>query len=358
MSRLTFVVPGRLDQLTGGYLFDRHIVAGLRARGRDVRVLELTASAFAAATLAELLAGAPTVVDGLAFDAFPGALAGQAARLRMVAFVHHSRAQETGLSRAAARQAALIEAALLPRFRGVICPSEATAAAVSAYGVPSERIAIVPPGTAGPKHLHPRRRGAVRGLLCVASLIPRKGHLILIEALARLRRLDWRLTCVGSLTRDPPTARAVRRRIAALGLGDRILLAGETSPATVARAYQTADAFVLPSYYEGYGMAYAEAMACGLPIVATDAGAIAETVPRAAGLLVAASDLPALVRALRRLLTDRALAARLAAGSHAAGRRLPDWPRATMRWEAACDRLAALAPPQAALEPAPLFALD
>ena len=113
----------------------------------------------------------------------------------------------------------------------------------------------------------------------------------------------------------------------------------------VMRAYRSADLFVLPSLHEGYGMAFAEAMAHGLPIVATAAGAIPETVPRAAGLLVPPGDVAALARSLRRVITEPALAAGLAAGSRAAGARLPDWRQATQRWEQALDLLATL-PPQ------------
>ena len=109
-------------------------------------------------------------------------------------------------------------------------------------------------------------------LLCVATLTPRKGHLVLVEALAALKGRDWRLTCLGSLTRDPETVAAVRRAVAAHGLEDRITLAGEWPPERVGAAYAEADAFVLPSYHEGYGMAFAEALAWGLPVVATEAG--------------------------------------------------------------------------------------
>jgi len=133
--------------------------------------------------------------------------------------------------------------------------------------------------------------------------------------------------------------------ISAAGLGRRITLAGERPSQAVAHAYRAADAFVLPSFHEGYGMAYAEAMAHGLPVIGTVAGAIPETVPPAAGLLVPPGDPAALARALRRVIAEPALAARLAAGSRAAGARLPEWPQATEEWERALDRLSALDPP-------------
>jgi glycosyltransferase involved in cell wall biosynthesis len=186
----------------------------------------------------------------------------------------------------------------------------------------------------------------VRALLCVANLVPRKGHELLVEALARIRDLDWSLSCVGSVERDPTTARAVRSRIRAAGLGRRITLSGECPPQSVAQAYRAADAFVLPSFHEGYGMVYAEAMAHGLPVIATTAGAIPETVPPQAGLLVPPGDPAALARAVRRVIAQPLLAARLALGSRAIGTHLPDWPHATETWERSFDRLAAFDPPQ------------
>jgi glycosyltransferase involved in cell wall biosynthesis len=164
-------------------------------------------------------------------------------------------------------------------------------------------------------------------------VIPRKGHRVLVAALARVRDLDWQMLCIGSLERDPRTARSIRQMISAARLGRRVTLAGEQPPRMVRRAYRAADLFVLPSHHEGYGMAFAEAMAHGLPVIASSAGAIPETVPREAGLLVPAGDVSALARALRRVIAEPALAVRLAAGSRVAGGRLPDWQRAAERWE-------------------------
>ena len=343
MTEVVFVVPGRLDQLTGGYLYDRHIIDGLRARGHAVRVVELAPNA-RGTPVAELANGTTTVVDGLALSDFEQAVMAHWRRLRLVALVHHPLAEETGLSCAASDRLTGLETAALQRCRGVLCPSPRTAAAVKAYGVAPERIVVIPPGTAKPDRPLRLRHGPVRSLLCVASLIPRKGHRVLVAALARIRKLDWQLLCIGSLNRDPRTARAMRQMISAARLGRRITLAGEQPPRLVMTAYRAADMFVLPSFHEGYGMAFAEAMAHGLPIIATAAGAIPETVPRDAGLLVPPGDAAALARSLRRVIAQPALAARLAAGSRAAGARLPDWQQTTERWERALDLLAALPP--------------
>ena len=332
MTELAFVVPGRLDQLTGGYLYDRHIIDDLRSRGHAVKIIELAPNDGETA-LAKLADGATTVIDGLALPDLDEVVKAQCSRLRLVALVHHPLAEETGLSQVAAEHLMRREAAALQCCRGIVCPSPKTAAAVEAYGIPPDRILVIPPGTAKSDRPFRSRRGPVRSLLCVASVIPRKGHRVLVAALARVRDLDWQMLCIGSLERDPRTARSIRQMISAARLGRRVTLAGEQPPRMVMRAYRAADLFVLPSHHEGYGMAFAEAMAHGLPVIGSSSGAIPETVPREAGLLVPAGDVAALARALRRVIAEPALAVRLAAGSRVAGRRLPDWQRAAERWE-------------------------
>ncbi len=347
---LAFLVPGPLDQVTGGYLFARKVVDGLRALGREVTVAELAgrfpdadeaARAAAAHALAALPSGSVGVIDGLGLPGFVDCLEREARRLKLIGFIHHPLSHETGLAEREVRRYAEIEARLWPLLRGVICPSAHTARAVIATGVSSERVAIAPPGTDKPAtHARVARKGPVR-LLAVGTLTPRKGHLLLIEALAALRNLDWRLTCVGSLTRDTGTAEALRAAIAANGLDDKVKLAGECAPESLSASYEEADVFVLPSYEEGYGMAYAEALAHGLPVVATTAGAIPDTVPADAALLVAPGETDQLRDALSRIITDTSVRERLVAGAQRAAKALPDWPTAVQRWAAALDRLAA-----------------
>jgi len=347
-SSLAFVVPGRLDQLTGGYLYDRHVVDGLRAHGREVEVIELpgchpeadagTREA-ATAALARVAAGRTVVVDGLALPALADGLPVEAQRLRLVGFIHHPLSLETGLAPACARERAELESRLWPRLAGAICPSHETARAVVASGLSPSRVAVVAPGTRRPASLRPAAPGGRLQLLAVGTITPRKGHLLLVDALAPLRHLDWQLTCIGSLTRDPAAASALQERIARHGLGERIALLGEQPADRLAQAYQEAQLFVLPSYHEGYGMVYAEALAHGLPIIATTGGALAETLPASASLRVAPGDLPALQAALGQALADGALRDRLAAGARQAATTLPDWDSAVRRWMAALEQV-------------------
>jgi glycosyltransferase involved in cell wall biosynthesis len=156
-----------------------------------------------------------------------------------------------------------------------------------------------------------------------------------VRALAPLAGLDWRLTIAGATDRDPAAAADLRAVIAETGLSERVTLAGTVVPATLERFYASADVFVSPSEFEGYGMVLAEAMARGLPIVASSGGAADETVPDAAALKVAPGDVDALTRALRSAISERRLRGRLADASWEAGRALPTWNETARRIAAA-----------------------
>jgi glycosyltransferase involved in cell wall biosynthesis len=342
-----FVVPGAIGQRTGGYGYDRQIVLGLRAAGRQVIVHELpgnfpetdpVARAAAARLVAEVWQNALPVIDGLALPAFV-----EVARdlpRPWLALVHHPLALETGLDPAAADALRSLERDLLALAAGVVATSPRTRRDLAHLGIAPERVAVVPPGT-DPAPLARCSAGSPLSLLCVATLVPRKGHPTLIEALARLRDLDWRLTCVGSTVRDPDCTRSVVAAIARHDLTGRIEVRGEVGDRELARHYDAADLVVLASHHEGYGMVLAETLVRGLPIVATTAGAIPETVPATAALLVPPGEVGALSEALRRAITDTELRATLAASAAAAGRRLPTWPEAVRAFAAELDRLAA-----------------
>jgi glycosyltransferase involved in cell wall biosynthesis len=166
--------------------------------------------------------------------------------------------------------------------------------------------------------------GVVR-LLAIGSVVPGKGYDLLIAALAEIADLPWRLTIAGDRTRNPAAAARLDADIMAHGLGDRIAVLGAVPPERTVELYLASDAFVLASRFEGYGMALAEAISHGLPVVSTMAGAIPETIPPGTGLLVPPNDAPALAKALRRLISDRRERHRLAKNARAAATQLPTW---------------------------------
>jgi glycosyltransferase involved in cell wall biosynthesis len=344
----SFLVPGELGTRTGGYGYDRRIIEGLRAQRWRVDVRSLgpgypapddAALALARRVVEDLPDGSLAVVDGLAFGVLPALAALHAQRLRWVALVHHPLALETGLSAPQQRTLFDSERRALAAARGVIVTSPSTARALAAFDVPALRIAVVEPGTERAALAAGAGRGEL-ALLCVASVTPRKGHALLVEALAGLQDRRWTLHCAGSIEMDAACAAALREAIERHGLRGRIVLHGELDEAGLQPLYARADVFVLPSFHEGYGMAFAEALARGLPVVGTTAGAIPDTVPADAGVLVAPGDVAALRDALRRLLDDGGWRAQLAAGARVARERLPDWTESAARFAAALERLA------------------
>jgi glycosyltransferase involved in cell wall biosynthesis len=352
MTNVTVLVPGDLGTPTGGYTYDRRIVGGLEALGWTVTVAGLddsfpfpTASARTQASdvLAALPDGALVIVDGLAYGAMPDEAARQASRLRLVALVHHPLAAETGLAATTAARLVDTERRALALAHLVIVTSRATAASLLAYGVPQGRIRVVEPGT-DPAPLTEGTDGTTPELLTVASLTPRKGHETLFRALATLVSLPWHLTCVGSIWRDPAFVHRLRNTLRACEIEDRVTLAGDVGPGGVGDYYRKADVFVLPTQYEGYGMAVAEAVAHGLPVISTPVGGIPEIVGDAAGLLLPPGRVGVLADALALVLTDASVRQRLAEGARQMRTRLPTWETqaarmAEMLQEAATDGL-------------------
>lgn len=333
MPRLSFVIPGDLASRTGGYEYDRRIIDGLRRAGWTVDVIALDGSfprptdaalADAERQFAALEPGQLVLADGLAFGAMPTVAERHGSRLRVVALVHHPLAFESGLEDGVAAQLLRDESVALAAAAHVVVTSARTACALASLGVSEERISVVVPGT-DPVEACPQPSCPPRRLLCVGSVVPRKGHAVLIDALKRLRDLEWTLACVGSLTRSLATVEKLRQQIDAAGLGERVTLAGECGEAGLREAYASADLFVLPTLYEGYGMVVAEALARGLPVIASRTGAIEELVGEDAGVVVPPGDVEALTDALRRVLSDARFAHALGDGAGRRMRELPTW---------------------------------
>jgi glycosyltransferase involved in cell wall biosynthesis len=219
----------------------------------------------------------------------------------------------------------------------VIATSAATARVLAAdYGVASERVSVVEPGTDAVE-VPPRRGGAEVVLLAVGAVIPRKGYDVLVAALASIKHLAWRLVIAGDCARSPATMRQLENDIRRLGLSGRIVFRGALAAGELSALYASVDLFVLPSRYEGYGMAYTEAISHGLPVVATTAGAIPETVPDDARVLVPPENVEALAAVLRLLIETPRERERLAAGARAA--KFPSWRQQGAIFAAVLERL-------------------
>jgi glycosyltransferase involved in cell wall biosynthesis len=339
MIDAAFAIPGDIELRTGGYTYDRRLMALLPQFGiRPMHLalpdgypsptdddLRATAEAFAKVPTETVL-----MVDGLAYGAMTTEVIARAAG-PVVALVHHPLCLETGLSAERQGELKASETAALQLARHVIVTSGTTAALLVAdFAVPAGRITVAEPGT----DPAPRSAASAAGsaalprtvrLVAVGSVVPRKGYDLLVRALAHLSQLDWELVIAGDRDRSPTTATGLEAQIGSCRLSGRVRLAGSLDEGALGELYASADLVVMPSLYEGYGMVLGEALARGLPIVATTGGAAAETVPDGAALKVPPGDTAALTAALRRAISDTGLRQRLADAAWAAGQKLPRW---------------------------------
>jgi glycosyltransferase involved in cell wall biosynthesis len=225
------------------------------------------------------------------------------------------------------------EGAVLSAAAAVVTTSEwSRRRLLELYGPAAGRVHVAEPGAdaAG------LASGTVAGeaLLCVAAVTPGKGHDVLLAALATMTELSWRCVCVGRLDRDPEFVETLRRRALDSGLSDRLGWPGPRTGVELERSYAEADLVVLPSRAETYGMVVAEALARGLPVVATDVGGVTEALGYGAGgvrpgLLVPPDDAAALATALRTWLGDAGLRERLRRAARERRESLAGWPATT-----------------------------
>lgn len=329
---VALVIPGSIDTPTGGYRYDRHVVAELRASGHDVAVIEVgggfpvpTAADVARmrARLAAEARGRILLVDGLVYSAAGDAAAAiHAVGAAVIALIHHPLSLEAGLAAATADQLRRSEKTALALARDVVVTSPETRdILVRDFDVRADRIAIALPGVERPEM--PDRPDRVRKhLLTVASFIPRKGYLDLIAAYAGIADLDWHATLIGGMRFDPLYVSAVRDAIIEAGLSDRITLVGDVTQAELDRQYADADLFVLPTHYEGYGMVFAEAIVRGLGVIGTTGA------PNAIGNggdMVPPGDVDALTVCLRRAIATPEGLRRLRSMAAERAPQLPSW---------------------------------
>jgi glycosyltransferase involved in cell wall biosynthesis len=275
------------------------------------------------------------VIDGLALPAFEGLAAEFAAR-GVVGLIHHPTCLETGLDPAIAAQLRGIEQAMFPLLRTAIVTSPFTGdCLVQDFAVDRARIFEIVPGTEDA----PRSLGLADGtcrVLSIGTLIPRKGHDILLRAIAKLFDLDWQLTIAGSPERDPVHARSLLALAEELEISQRVTFLGELSGVPLAELWRQSDVFALATHFEGYGMVIAEALKRGLPVAVCNGGAAGSLVAPETGVVCQVGDDVQLSKALRRLIFDVPLRRDMADAAWEAGQALPDWPAQARRFADAC----------------------
>jgi glycosyltransferase involved in cell wall biosynthesis len=342
VTEVHFIVPEGIDEParpSGGNTYDRKVCLGLAELGWAVHEHAVPGDwprpgeaghAGLARAVREIPDGAVVLLDGLIASTAPETLVPQGRRLRQVVLVHMPLGHrppddEAGAVRAREREVLAAAAAV------VTTSAWSRRRLGELYALPADRVHVAEPGVDAAR-LAP---GSAAGdaLLCVAALTPDKGHDLLLDGLAKASDLSWHCACVGSVARDPAFAAGVRRR-AQNSLGDRVRFPGPRTGEELDRAYAAADLLVLASHAETYGMVVTEALARGLPVLATEVGGVTEALGHGEdgarpGLLVPPGNPAALGAALRRWLGDAGLRARLRRAARERRASLPRWPATT-----------------------------
>lgn len=341
LRAMHFVMPGAVNDPTmpsGGNVYDARVSFDLPGFGWQVHKHaidgswpqpEAPARAELARTLADLADDTVVLLDGIVACAVPEIVIPEAERLRLVVLVHLPLGDETGLTPALAADLDARERRTLRSVPAVVATSEwAARRLVAHHGLAPDRVHVAAPGA----DIAPLASGTdgVSRLLCVASVTPRKGQHRLVEALAAVTDLPWTCVLVGGLDHDPEYVAGLRTLIEQHGLGDRLHLAGPQSGAALDASYASADLMVLTSYAETYGMAVTEALARGIPVLATDVGGLPEAVGRAPdggvpGLLVPPENPAALAAELRGWFGEADVRRRLKAAARARRASLGGW---------------------------------
>jgi glycosyltransferase involved in cell wall biosynthesis len=329
---------GETGRKTGGYLYNARVIEGLRARGMEVEeVVACGASPGEQRAAARRFGSAfdPSIFDVVVVDALARIVVAphldQWRTIRpVVALVH----ELPGVAGGEPDQEREHEEPLLRADR-IVTVSEHGRSVLQSRDASAGRIRVVPPGfdNVTAQGLSSGSQGGPVRALCVAQWIPRKGILTLVEAWTLRERPGAVLELVGETDADPDYAARVRAAVETAPPGS-IVVSGRVDDARLGAAYASADLFVLPSRYEGYGIVYAEALACGLPVIACGVGPVPELVGREAAVLIEPDDARELCAALDLLLGDSVLRARMSAAAIRRASGLPRWEDAIAGFEA------------------------
>jgi glycosyltransferase involved in cell wall biosynthesis len=324
VSTVHVVVPDGIDdpaRPSGGNRYDRQVCRGLAAIGWSVHENPVPgawpwpdqqAASALTGVVATIPDGAAVLVDGLIASSVPEVLLPVSARLRLVVLVHMPLGDDGPGSGTDTR---MRECAVLTAAAAVVTTSSWTRLRLlDLYALPPDRVQVAAPGVEAAEVSPGTSAGGE--LLCVAAVTRQKGLDVLVDALSRLADLPWRCACVGRLDLDPGFVTGLERQVQEAGIGDRVSFAGPLAAADLDAAYAAADVLVLASRAETYGMVVSEALARGMPVVATATGGLPEALGRTAagtrpGLLVPPGDPAALAETLRCWLVDRDLRRRL-----------------------------------------------
>lgn len=353
MRQATFAQFVDYDRATGGYVYNDAMAKALERLGWQIGRLDMPPGfpepapatlRWVAERVAAIPDATPVLIDQVCLCRILAVAESESRRLQWIEIFHHAMAHDAvadGASRAISQgnaRAAVHDAIdnrerqALALAERVLVTSPSTARTVrDDYGVSPERLILALPGTerfpardySGNAADRPAR------LLCVGAIVPRKDHLLLVDALARLAKeapdLRWHLDIVGNPDRDPAHVQALHRSIAGHGLTAAIRVAGRLDATQLDGLWRSADLYVSASRHEGYGMAIAEAIGRGIPVVTTAGGAVTDWLPQEAAVATPVGDAAALGLAIGSVLGDDGRWRAMARAAARASFGMPTW---------------------------------
>jgi glycosyltransferase involved in cell wall biosynthesis len=314
-----FLIPGDYQTLTGGNIYNRNIIKGLKDRGYEIILNELEDDfpfpnektlARCRAVLNNIPQGEPIVIDSLALGSLLPVLMDFYGKYPIISLIHIPFAFNEDIAATQRDILAQQEKNVLTMSSAIVVTSNYTAKIISGWLKFPPSIYVVPPGVEFERRKfywppYPQR------LICVSNYMPNKGQYILLKALTSLKKLNWKLTCYGNKNFNPRYVDSLLSVVDKYGLGDRVLINNSVSGKELENAYLDSDICVLPSYFETYGMVLSEALAHGIPVIASTGGGIRDTVPISMGLFFKPGDISELQSVIRSILTDSWLYQRL-----------------------------------------------
>jgi glycosyltransferase involved in cell wall biosynthesis len=338
------IIYGTLDQVSGGYLYDRMLMDHLRNHGAAIKIFSLLPGTYWRHLTDNVSATLPRALQAKGLDLllqdelnhlslfYMNRRVRKTLKCPLIGIVHHLRSSEArpAWQNGFYRQT---EKLYLETLDGFICNSETTRAAVKgvlgrdlpsvvahpggdhlACSLPAEKIAR-----------RCREAGPLR-ILFMGNVIPRKGLHTLLAALGRLSKESWQLTVAGSLSADRRYVKRIKRLISQTGIGERALLLDAVPSRRLVELMESHHCLAIPSFYEGFGIAYLEAMGFGETVIASTAGAIPEIIDNGKeGFLVPPGDVAGLAKSIARLIGDRDLLTAMSAAALKRSREHPTW---------------------------------
>jgi glycosyltransferase involved in cell wall biosynthesis len=306
--KIHLLYSGDYNALTGGFIYNKRIVEGLKLKGHEIKLHPLPGDFPYPSVdhrnycmyITQLIPiGEPIIIDSIVFGIIPEILKELSIKNPIIGLIHLLYTVNPNYSIHERESLAISEKESCNYTSAMVATSFFTQQLLLKLRVNRNIISVILPGVDN----YPRKTNYAvtpTKLLCVSNYTTGKGYLTLIKALTLLKDKDWEINCYGNQEFDPEYVRQIKSKIDENGLENRIHIHSAIKDKELSDAYLNADLLVHPSNFETYGMVLTEALAHGLPVVASTGGGIKETVPEKMGFFFTPGD----ANSLKSVLTD------------------------------------------------------